>query len=199
MAQDQETATPAHTHRLAALGALVGLLLLVAGLFAPWIIRINYLAHADCPNSPQCPPPFIDASSYWDKVNAYPFTLTWPISLLLGLGPFLALILVQALIARGSWRGRPSRTLLRLGVLASSLELLIFLFVSYFWYCILFCALSQGFPIPGELYSPTGLYANPGVRYLAPGFWLMLSGLLLVLATDLTLLVGARWINRQPA
>ena len=39
MAQDQETATPAHTHRLAALGALVGLLLLVAGLFAPWIIR----------------------------------------------------------------------------------------------------------------------------------------------------------------
>jgi hypothetical protein len=199
MTQDQATATRARTHRLAALSALVGVPFLLAGLFPPWIIRIDYLAHAGCPSSPQCPPPFIDASSYWDKVNAYPFTLTWPIMLLLGLGPFLALILVQALIARGSWRGRPSRTLLRLGVLAGSLELLVFLFSSYFSYCFLFCNLEQGLPIPGELYSTTGLWGSLGVRYVALGFWLLLSGLLLTLATDLTLLVGARRSLRQPA
>ena len=198
MNQDQATATQAQTHHLAALSALLGVPFLLAGLFPPWIIRINYLAHAGCPNSPQCPPPFIDASSYWDKVNAYPFTLTWPVSLLVGLGPFLALILVQALIARGSWRGRSSRTLLRLGVLAGSLELFIFLFSSYFWYCFLFCNLEQGFPIPGQLYSTTGLWGSLGVRYAALGFWLLLSGLLLTLATDLTLLVGARRSNRQP-
>jgi hypothetical protein len=199
MSQDHAAARPAQTHRLAAFSAVAGILLLLAGLFPPWIIRIDYFAHVGCPSSPQCPPPDTDASSFWRAVTGSghsPFTLSWAILLLVGLvvglGPLLALILAQAAIARGAWRGRPPRTLLKFGVLANLVAVVIFLLASFWSYCYFFCNPAQGFPIPGELYSPAGLLAHPGVRYVAPGFWLMLSGLLLALATDLTLLVGAR-------
>ena len=79
MRQDHATTTPARTRRLAALIALLGVLLLLAGLFAPWIIRIDYFAHVGCPSSPQCPPPATDASSLWRAVTgigAPPFTLS---------------------------------------------------------------------------------------------------------------------------
>src|SRR6185312_4426267 len=110
---DQATATPAQTHRLAALSALLGILLLLAGLFAPWIIRIDYHAHVGCPSGPQCPPPDTDASSLWRAVTGVgysPFTLAWAtllfVGLAVGLGPLLALILAQGAIARDAWRGR---------------------------------------------------------------------------------------------
>lgn len=187
MNQHQATAAPAKTRRLATFSALVGVPLLLAGLFLPLITRINYLAHAGCPDSPQCPPPSTDTNSYW------------AISALVGLAPLLTVIFAQALIARSAWRGSPSRALLRWGLLAGSVALLVFLFLSFFWYCFFFCNLEQGLPIPGQLYSATGMWVSPGVRYLEPGFWLLLSGLLLILATDLTLLVNARRSNRQPA
>jgi hypothetical protein len=203
---DQATATPARPRRLAALSALVGVPLLLSGLFAPWIIRIDYLAHVGCPSSSQCPPPDTDASSLWRAVTGSgnrPFTLAWAtvlfVGLAVGLGQLLALILAQVAIARGAWRGRPSRTLLKEGVLAGLLAMVIFLLANFGSYCYFFCNPAQGFPIPGELYSPAGLYAHPGVRYLAPGFWLLLSGLLLTLITDLAVLIGARRTSGQPA
>jgi hypothetical protein len=77
-------------------------------------------------------------------------------------------------------------------VVAGLVTLAAFLFVSEYWYCFFFCNFDQGFPAPGELYSPTGLFAHPGVRNVASGFWLMLGGLVLVLGGDLILLAGAR-------
>jgi hypothetical protein len=39
--------------------------------------------------------------------------------------------------------------------------------------------------------------AGSGVRYLAPGYWLGLSGYLLILVTNVTLLVDVRRSLRQ--
>jgi hypothetical protein len=205
MRQDQATAQVSQPHRLASLSALLGVLILLAGLFPPWIIRIDYLAHVGCPSSPRCPLPDTDASSLWRAVTGggiSSFTLAGAsvlfVGLAVGLGPLFTLILAQVAIACGAWRGRSSPTLLKWGVAASLVAMVIFLLASFVSYCFFFCNFQQGFPLPGELYSPAGLYAHPGVRYLAPGFWLLLSGLLLALISDLVLLVGARRSPIQP-
>jgi hypothetical protein len=132
---------------------------------------------------------------------------------LLWLAPFLAFFTIQAVIAWRAWRGqlprtqpneevvagvatmmifggRPRLALLKGGVAASVVALILFLGSSFFLYCFFFCG--SGIPLPGEYHESTGLWQSSGVRYLAPGFWLALGGYLLSLITDVTLLIGAR-------
>jgi hypothetical protein len=185
------------THRLAALSALLGIPLLPGGILAPLIVRITHFSDTACPNCPLVSN--ADAFSYVRLVTEYPYTLKGEVALLVMLSPFLALIVAQAAIAWSQWRGRPSRALLTGGLLATLVAMALFLLVSFAWYCLFFCDLKHGFPIPGQPYSVTGDgSAVSGVRYLAPGFWLMLSGLLWTLLTDLTLLVSASRSLRKP-
>ncbi|HEY7022650.1 MAG TPA: hypothetical protein VH349_16155 [Ktedonobacterales bacterium] len=91
--------------------------------------------------------------------------------------------------------GRPRLALLKGGIVASVVTLILFLGWSYFLYCLFFCG--SGIPLPGEYREASGLWQGSGVRYLAPGFWLALGGYLLSLITDVTLLIGARRSLRQ--
>jgi hypothetical protein len=182
--------------RLTAPGALLGILLLVGGAFAPWIVRVYYRSSAGCPAGPECPAPDIITPSYWDYwisviFGARPLTADWVlINFLFGLAPFLALLIVQAALAWRAWRGGLSAALRKWSVVVSAVALLSFLWWSHFVYCLFFCR--AGIPLPGEYQESTGLWQSSGVRYLAPGYWLMLSGLLLSVGSDLLALVAAR-------
>jgi hypothetical protein len=137
---------------------------------------------------------------------------------LLWLAPFLAFFIIQAVIAWRAWSGqlprrqrndevvagmttmmifggRPRLALLKGGVVASVVTLILFLGSSFVVYCFFFCG--SGIPLPGEYHESTGLWQSSGVRYLAPGFWLALSGYLLSLITDVRLLIGVRRSLRQ--
>jgi hypothetical protein len=91
--------------------------------------------------------------------------------------------------------GRPRLPLLKGGVVASVVALILFLGSSYFLYCFFFCG--SGIPLTGEYRESSGLWQGSGVRYLAPGFWLALGGYLLSLIADLTPLIGVRRSLRQ--
>jgi hypothetical protein len=215
--------TSQRTYRLAALSAMSGILLILGSTFFPGVIRIIYQSRAGCPNSPECPPPYIDASTYWDGWIRYmsgpiPLTFDMVIGSFLWLAPFLAFFIVQAVIAWHAWRGqlprtppneevvagmatmmifggRPRLALLKGGIVASVVALILFLGSSFFLYCLFFCG--SGIPLPGEYRESGGLWQSSGVRYLAPGFWLALGGYLLSLITDVTLLIGVRRTLRQ--
>ena len=98
------------TPRLTAPGALLGILLLVGGAFAPWVVRVYSSRCAGCPAGPGCPPPDVIAPSYWDYwisviFGARPLTVDWVlINFLFGLAPFLALLIAQAALAWLAWR-----------------------------------------------------------------------------------------------
>jgi hypothetical protein len=209
-------------HRLVAVSVLLGVLLLLVSGFFPVIIRVIYQSRAGCPTGPECPPPDILADSYgedwisWIRsvFGAGQVSLDVAITqFLFGPAPFLALIIVQAAIAWRAWSGsllrparnedvvanvatmiifggRPRRVLLKGGVAASVVATILFLGSSWFIYCFFFCG--SGTPLPGEYKESTGPWQSSGVRYLAPGFWLMLSGLLLSVGSDVLLLVSAR-------
>lgn len=219
-----DTAPPKRARRLAALSTLLGLLLIFGSTFFPGVIRIIYQSRAGCPTGPECPPPYIDASMYWEGWIRYisspvPLTVEWAIWQFLWLTPLLAFIIIQVVIAWRAWRGQPPRTptneevvagvatmmifggrprltLLKGGVVASVVALILFLGSSYFLYCFFFCG--SGIPLPGEYHEGIGPWQGSGVRYLAPGFWLALGGYLLILVTNVALLIDGRRSLRQP-
>ena len=157
--------------------SLAGMALLVVGLFLPWIIRIDYLAHAHCPNGPGCPPPTRDAYSLWQWLTAN-FALSVPSSwLALGetIGPLLLVLLLQLGIGLAALRGRGSRLLCALGLLFALGLGTFYLLLARVFYCLFYCG--------------TGLFTAPGVRILAPGFWLLLAGFIGAVVSDLALLI----------
>jgi hypothetical protein len=222
-APPKRTKRTKRTYRLTAASALLGLLLLLGSTFFPGIIRILYQSRVGCPDGPECPPPDIDASSFWEGwipnvSGSVPLTLNAFIAFLVELAPFLAYITVQVVIAWRAWSGQLPRTqrdgevaasmatmiiwggpprlaLLKGGIVVTVVALVLFLGSSFLFYCFFFCG--AGIPLPGEYHESTGLWQSSGVRYLAPGFWLALGGYLLSLITDLTLLTGARRTIRQ--
>lgn len=165
------------------LGALsfLGATLLSIGLFLPWIIRVNYLAHAHCPNGPNCPPPMIDTRSLFELLvgTATPTSLSWWSAVAVGLGPLLLVIFLQIAIGFGGLRGRGSRGLLALGLISAVVVLALSLLSARFYYCLFYCGM--------------GLFTAPGYRILASGFWLLLAGFIMAIACDLLfLLLGRR-------
>ena len=126
------------------------------------------------------------------------------------------LIVVQAVIAWREWSGRltppeheevapgvvmmmlwgrcPRNLLLKTGVAISVIALLYCLWASLFLYCLFFCG--SGIPLPGEYRESSDIWQTSGVRYLASGFWLLLSGILLGLGSDLTVLAQLRRVAR---
>jgi hypothetical protein len=90
--------------------------------------------------------------------------------------------------------GRPRHVLLKAGVVVGVVALFLFLLGSLFLYCLFFCG--SGIPLPGQHHESTGLWQSSGLRYLAPGFWLLLCGLLLGLRSDLMLLAHLRRVAR---
>jgi hypothetical protein len=93
------------------------------------------------------------------------------------------------------WGSRPRNLLLKAGVAVSVVVLLFFLWWTFFLYCLFFCG--SGIPLPGEYRESSGIWQTSGVRYLAPGFWLLLSGLLLSVGSDLTVLAHLRRVALQ--
>jgi hypothetical protein len=156
--------------------------LLIIGLFLPWIIRIDYLAHAHCPNGPGCPPPTTDSRSLWELLvgDGTPSAVSWWLSVAVSVGPLLLVLLLQCVIALVGLRGRGPGVLFALGLICTLVVLALYLLAARVFYCLFHCG--------------TGLYVAPGVRLLAPGFWLMLGGFLLAMGSDLAflLLVGRR-------
>jgi hypothetical protein len=177
-----DSAPPKRARRLAALSALLGLLLIFGSAFFPVIVRILYQSRAGRPSGPECPPPDIDASSYWegwmrDVSGAVPLSVEWAIWQFLGLAPFLAFIIIQMVIAGRAWNGqllraqlddeavacvatmmiwggRPRLALLKAGVVASVVTLVLFLLSSLFVYCLFFCG--SGIPLPGVYHEGSG-------------------------------------------
>src|SRR6476646_8190312 len=106
-----DSATPVRTHRLAALSALLGILLPLGSTFFPGIIRILYQSRSGCPDGPECPPPDIDASSFWEGLRSslssvVPLTFDRIIASLLWLAPFITFFIIQAMIAWRAWSGQ---------------------------------------------------------------------------------------------
>jgi hypothetical protein len=147
-------------------------------LFLPWIIKINYLAHAHCPNGPGCPPPTVDTRSLWALIvdGATPLP-SLCLGVVVGLGPLLIVVLLQVAIGLGGLRGRGTRTLFTQGLISALVACAWYLLVARVYYCFFYCG--------------TGLYVAPGVRILAPSFWLMASGFLISVGDDLALLLLA--------
>jgi hypothetical protein len=107
--------TSQRTYRLAALSAVLGVLLILGSTFFPGVIRIIYQSRAGCPHGPECPPPYIDANTYWEGWIRYisgpvPLAFDMVIGSFLWLTPFLAFFIVQAVIAWRAWRGQLPRT-----------------------------------------------------------------------------------------
>ncbi len=163
--------------RLIGVLSLLGVALLITGLFLPWIIRIDYLAHAHCPNGPGCPPPTTDSRSLWELLvgDVTLSSPSWWLSVAVSLGPLLLVILLQLAIALAGLRGRGTRVLFALGLICALVVLVLYLLAARVFYCLFYCG--------------TGLYVAPGVRILAPGFWLLLGGFLISLGSDLVLLL----------
>lgn len=174
--------------RLVGVLSLLGIALLVIGLFLPWIIRIDYLAHAHCPNGLGCPPPTTDSRSLWDLLvgDGTVSAFSWWLSVAMSFGPLLLVFLLQFVIALVGLRGRGTRILFALGLICALVVLVLYLLAARVFYCLFYCG--------------TGLYVAPGVRILAPGFWLLLGGFLLSMGSDLVLLllVGRRTSSACP-
>ncbi len=182
---------------LAGLLTLLGLALLLIGLFLPWIIRIIYLAHAGCPSSPTCPSPWTDARSYW-IVFVGSVDLRTPsgwLSAAVGPGLLGAVIVLQGIVMVNAWQGHVSRLLLAGGVLGALVALAIFLLASWIQYCLFFCPPSH-IVAPGVFYAGSGLWGGAGVRFLAPGFWVLLGGFLVSIGSDAALLMRGRGRHR---
>lgn len=178
---------------LAGLLTLLGLALLLIGLFLPWIIRIIYFAHAGCPSGPICPSPWTDARSYWTEVVGSVDLRTpngW-LSAVEGPGALAVVIVVQGIIMVNAWQGHVSRRLLAGGVLGALVALAIFLLASWVQYCLFFCPSGHIVP-PGVFYEGSGLWGGAGVRFVAPGFWLLLGGFLVSMGSDVALLIRLR-------
>jgi hypothetical protein len=157
--------------------SLVGMALIVVGLFLPWIVRINYLAHAHCPNGPGCPPPSTDAYSLWQLLIGN-FALSAPTSwLALGetLGAVLLVLLFQAGIGLAALRGRGTRLLFAFGLVCALAVGVFHLLAARIFYCLFYCG--------------GGLFTAPGVRMLGTGFWLLVAGFAVAAVGDLALLV----------
>ncbi|HEX9035495.1 MAG TPA: hypothetical protein VF808_00725 [Ktedonobacterales bacterium] len=164
------------------LGALclIGIALLVSGLFPPWIIRINYLSNAHCPHSPTCPPPLIDTRSLWQGVIGDPPTpasLSWWLNASMILGPLLLIVALQLAIGLAALSGHRSAVLITVGMGWGLVILPLYLLMSRIYYCLF-----------AMVCGATGPWATPGDRILAPGFWLLLGGILIAIGCDLALL-----------
>lgn len=161
--------------------SLLGATLLSIGLFLPWIIRVNYLPHAHCPNGPNCPPPMRDTRSLFELLvgTVAPTSLSWWSAVAVGLGPMLLVIFFQIAIGVFGLHGRRSWVLFALGLISAVVVLTLNLLVARFYYCLFYCG--------------TGMFTAPGYRILASGFWLLLAGFIIVIMCDLLfLLIGRR-------
>lgn len=168
-----------HRRVLGAL-SLLGATLLSIGLFLPWIIRVNYFAHAHCPNGPNCPPPMIDTRSLFELIvgTVTPTSLSWWSAVAVGLGPMLLVIFLQIVIGFCGLRGRGSWGLFALGLISAVVVLTLSLLGARIYYCLFYCG--------------TGLFTLPGYRILASGFWLLLAGFIIAITCDLLLLLLGR-------
>ena len=178
------------TRRVFGVLTLLGSALLLIGLFLPWIIKIDYLPHAGCPSDSKCPAPTTINSSFWQvflgSVNlASP---NWWLTVAIGPGFLLLLILLQGMIALSALRARGARVLFVVGILTALMALIFNLLTAWIDYCLFFC--SPGFVPPGVFHTAPGLFGGVGIRFLASGFWLLLSGFFVIIGSNLVLLVA---------
>ena len=174
--------------RLVSALCLAGITLLIVGLFPPWIIKITYYTGAFCSGG-SCPKPTIYSRSLWELlvVDASPFTPGWWLAASLTLVPLLLVLVLQGEIARTGLIGRGSRRLVAFGLICAVVVTAYYLYGSWAYYCLFYAGCA----------ATPGPWAAPGERILAPGFWLMLTGFLIAIGSDITLLARAPHPHRR--
>lgn len=148
------------THVLGLLGAV----LLFGGLFLPWI-TINFFT-----------PPQIDQTSLWFLfTGSLLFAMNnirynWPSIITLGIAFLLLLLpcLTGSLTSLAGLYRQGRRVFSTFHLIVVIIVLYNFIYASYIYYCIFYC-------------GGTGPWALQGSKTLGPGFWLILSGLLVSL------------------
>jgi hypothetical protein len=141
--------------RLISVFGLLGLALLVVGLFLPFITTIDYFDVSG---------PYTYALSFWGSAGLS--------SALFLIAPVALVALTQFIPAPAGSRRVRRRVVFILSLIVSIVTLLFFLLVTRVSYCLFYCA-------------PPGPWTLKGVRMLDPGFWVMLAGYLISIVSNL--------------
>ena len=190
--------------RLLRVSGLLGAALVIVGYFLPFVIRTDYSAPGPYPACAVHPPVLSTRSSLWEMtVNAVRYSTTWWDILGVGIVFALPALLVLAAALAGLRNAR-GRTIFALGLASAVVELLFIVGAANF---LLYFRLHVIFMLPTKLlmsirpypvlqtFHPLAGRCPPGpsdVHMFGAGFWLLVSGYLVSLVSNLIHLLRPR-------
>ena len=144
---------------------LSAVVLLISGLFLPWIIT-NVLK----------PYPQSDATSFWSLLMSSVTLLRYGWSTAITVGFYFVILLpflTGTLICLAGLFGKGKRVFFLLQLIFVMIGLFPFLYSSYVIYCLFYCGATGAGP-----------WVLKGSRVFGPGFWLILGGFLVSLGVS---------------